>query len=138
MIKGKIIYPSSLGSFHFYDYFLEDGFQFIEPRQSDLLDLEQPMLLIPDFANLIAQVVQSSVCEPTHQRAENSAKDGRANQKAGSHLTWRSCGHVGPECCSSTRGNDVWRLLRLPWRLLASLSISSKRYVFCWQKCRRA
>ncbi len=86
MIKGKIIYPGNLRSFHFYNYFPEDSLHFVEPCQSDLLDLEKLVLLILDFADLIVQVVQSSVCEPPHQYTKNSTEDGGANHDGGMTL----------------------------------------------------
>jgi hypothetical protein len=95
MIQGEIIYPGGLGLFHFYDYLPENGLQFVQPHQGDLLDLEKPVLLVPDFTNLVAQVVQSSVGEPSHQHTENSAEDGRANQDGGVALDseiLRPCG----------------------------------------------
>jgi hypothetical protein len=66
MIPSKVVDPGGLGAFHFEDHFSEDSFQFVEPCQGDLLDLEEPMLLVPDFADLVTKIVQLPMSKSAH------------------------------------------------------------------------
>jgi len=43
--------------------------------QRDLLNLQQPVLLVANLTDLIMEVVQSSVHKPAHQCSKDSAED---------------------------------------------------------------
>jgi hypothetical protein len=66
MVQSEVVDAGGLRTFQLLDDFLKDGFQLIQPSQSDLLDLQQPVLLVVDLTDLIVQVVQLLVGKLTH------------------------------------------------------------------------
>jgi hypothetical protein len=66
MVQSEVVDAGGLRTFQLQDDFLKDGFQLIQPSQSDLLDLQQPLLLVVDLTDLIVQVVQLLVGKLTH------------------------------------------------------------------------
>jgi len=66
MVQSEVVDAGGLRTFQLLDDFLNDGFQLIQPSQSDLLDLQQPVLLVVDLTDLIMQVVQLLVGKLTH------------------------------------------------------------------------
>ena len=75
MVQSKVVYAGGLRTFQLLDDFLKDGFQLIQQSQSDLLDLQQPVLLVVDLTDLIMQVVQLLVGKLTHWCTKDSAED---------------------------------------------------------------
>jgi hypothetical protein len=71
------------------DDFPHQGLQFVDPVQSNGLDLEQAILLALD---LIAQVVESSLVEPTHEGPEDATDDRHRDVALDPVLLWRSEG----------------------------------------------
>ncbi len=75
-VQGEVVDPDSLGTLHLLDKLPKDCFQLVQAGQGDLPDLQQPVLLVADLADLVGEVVQSSMHKPAHQRTEDAAEDG--------------------------------------------------------------
>jgi hypothetical protein len=83
MIQRKVVDPGSFRLFHLENYLSQNGLQFIEPGQGDLLDLEELVLLILDLVDLILKVVELPVSKPTHQHTKHSTEDRGSDQNCG-------------------------------------------------------
>ncbi len=87
MVQCKVVNPGKFRLLHLENYLLQNGPQFIETCQLDLLDLEEPVLLVSDLTDLKLQVVELPVSKPTISVPNTPLRTEEAIKTAGCHLT---------------------------------------------------